>query len=170
MRAALARARRDEPRIDLTPMIDVVFQLLIFFLCTLRYRTLEGRLDAFLPRDGGRAADSARVERLEVRVDVLAPGERRSARDPGRPWDGTGRFELVGRGLAYRVGPRQVTDLAALEGLLDELHGRFEDRAVALVPGPGTVTQDVVAVLDRLLAAGFDEVAVSPVRGARDRP
>lgn len=34
----------------LTPMIDVIFQLLIFFLVNIKFRTLEGLLKAFLPR------------------------------------------------------------------------------------------------------------------------
>jgi biopolymer transport protein ExbD len=167
MRKALARARRDETRIDLTPMIDVVFQIVIFFLCTLQYRTLEGRLDAFLPRDTGRAAsDASKEERLEVRVDVLDPGERRSVLDPARPWDGRGPFELVGRRLDVRVGPRHVSGVHALDTLLQELHRLFPEREVALSPGPGTVTQDVVTVLDRLLEAGFHAVAVAAERPA----
>ncbi len=36
-----------------TSMIDVVFLLLIFFLCASKFRQLERRLDAFLPKDQG---------------------------------------------------------------------------------------------------------------------
>ncbi len=34
-------------------MIDVTFLLLIFFMCTLNFRTLEGHLSAYLPKDAG---------------------------------------------------------------------------------------------------------------------
>ena len=44
---------RDECEMEMTPMIDVVFLLLIFFMCTLRFKTLEGKLAAYLPRDAG---------------------------------------------------------------------------------------------------------------------
>jgi biopolymer transport protein ExbD len=37
---------------QLTPMIDIVFLLLIFFLCTTRFDTLEGKLLAYLPQNG----------------------------------------------------------------------------------------------------------------------
>ena len=54
-------ASEDRP-IGLTAMIDVTFLLLIFFLCTLRFRSFEGKLEAFLPRDGG-SQRSAQVKR-----------------------------------------------------------------------------------------------------------
>lgn len=36
---------------DLTPMIDVTFLILVFFLCTIKFKTLEGKLDSYLPKD-----------------------------------------------------------------------------------------------------------------------
>lgn len=38
--------------LELTSMVDVVFLLLVFFMCTMRFRTEEGKMDAFLPRQG----------------------------------------------------------------------------------------------------------------------
>ncbi|MDF1837417.1 MAG: biopolymer transporter ExbD, partial [Planctomycetota bacterium] len=38
---------------DMTPMIDVTFLLLIFFMCTLKFKVLEGKLTAYLPKDVG---------------------------------------------------------------------------------------------------------------------
>ena len=43
----------DECELQMTPMIDVVFLLLIFFLCTIKFKTLEGKLAAYLPKDVG---------------------------------------------------------------------------------------------------------------------
>ena len=40
-------------RMNMTPMIDVTFQLLIFFIVTLNFRTLEKKLDYRLPTDFG---------------------------------------------------------------------------------------------------------------------
>ena len=47
-----ARRSVDAPdtKIDMTPMIDVTFLIIVFFLCTLRFKSLEGRLGANLPR------------------------------------------------------------------------------------------------------------------------
>jgi biopolymer transport protein ExbD/TolR len=44
-------ARTELP--DMTPMIDVVFQLLIFFLVVMKFKTLDMKLDAFLPNGQG---------------------------------------------------------------------------------------------------------------------
>jgi biopolymer transport protein ExbD len=42
-----------EAELNLAPMIDVVFLLLIFFVCTMSFRVIEGRLDTQLPKDVG---------------------------------------------------------------------------------------------------------------------
>jgi len=40
----------EEMGLQLTPMIDVIFQLLLFFLVTIKFPTYEGLLKAFLPK------------------------------------------------------------------------------------------------------------------------
>ena len=114
---------KEEHKLEMTPLIDVTFLLLVFFLCTLRFRTLEGRLAATLPRDAGLAATPVEHrETLEVRTVVRDPG-RRVAVGTGRPWDGgAARFELAGRSLEYRVGPRRLATRAALDARLRQLH------------------------------------------------
>ncbi len=37
--------------LNLTPMIDVVFQLIVFFLITLKFTTLDQRIESMLPKD-----------------------------------------------------------------------------------------------------------------------
>jgi biopolymer transport protein ExbD len=44
---------KEETKMDMTPMIDVTFQLLIFFMCTLHFSTAEGILSSNLPKDEG---------------------------------------------------------------------------------------------------------------------
>jgi len=41
-----------DPQLTMTPMIDCVFQLLIFFMLTGKFVTTEGKLSAFLPKEG----------------------------------------------------------------------------------------------------------------------
>jgi biopolymer transport protein ExbD len=50
----------DRVPIDMTPMIDIVFQLLIFFVLTLRIAQPEGDFDMQMPP--GRTADAATSE------------------------------------------------------------------------------------------------------------
>ena len=63
--------RRKKPRnsestltLEMTPMIDIVFNLLIFFLCS-PFKIPEGQLDAFLPRGEGQQK-KATVEKVLV--------------------------------------------------------------------------------------------------------
>ena len=39
--------------LKMTPLIDVIFQLLIFLMCALHFRSLETKLEAFLPAETG---------------------------------------------------------------------------------------------------------------------
>lgn len=60
-----------EVKQDLTPMIDVVFLLLIFFMCATKFKQVEQRLDAFLPiPDGldGKKEQIIKAEELTVFV------------------------------------------------------------------------------------------------------
>jgi hypothetical protein len=57
--------------INLTPMIDVVFQLIIFFMCAMKFKTLERKIEAYLPKDRGLAATPERIdERVNIKVTI----------------------------------------------------------------------------------------------------
>ena len=50
------RAPGLDPKVDeapMTPMIDIVFQLLIFFMLTMQFKEVEGKLISQLPKDRG---------------------------------------------------------------------------------------------------------------------
>jgi biopolymer transport protein ExbD len=58
----------DEPDLNMTPMIDCVFQLLIFFMLTGKFVTAEGKLAAYLPKDKGLMNFKIEEQKLPVRV------------------------------------------------------------------------------------------------------
>ena len=43
----------EELKLSITPLIDVTFLLLIFFMVTLKFKTLEEKVAAYLPKDRG---------------------------------------------------------------------------------------------------------------------
>ena len=55
---------------DITPMIDVVFQLLIFFMVAAKFKTLEGKLLAYLPKDKGLKNVKVEEQKLPIRVTL----------------------------------------------------------------------------------------------------
>jgi len=151
---------KEEVKMDMTPMIDVVFQLIIFFMCNIKYKTLEGRLDAFLPKDVGvNSAPAVQPpEKVEVVIKVLEAGERRDPRDMNVPWIGEGRYELVGRKLTYQIGPRKTGDLEEVRKVVAQLHREDPERKSTIDCRPGTVYADMIPVLDHLVDAGFIDI------------
>ena len=117
--------RRHPRRMSLTPMIDVVFLLLIFFMLSSRFG-----MDAVLPIAGG-------------------------AEGAGSAWQGAPRLVQIGADdLVLNGNPVAPADLAAaLAPLMPEGGG-----AVILRPAEGADLQRVVGVMDRLRAAGFDDL------------
>ena len=55
---------------NMTPMIDVCFQLIVVFLCSMKFRTLDQKIEAFLPKDVGLNTSPATDSTVETKVDV----------------------------------------------------------------------------------------------------
>ncbi|MCB9879706.1 MAG: biopolymer transporter ExbD [Planctomycetes bacterium] len=163
----------DDVKSDMTPMIDVVFLMIVFFVC-IEFKTLESRLDAWLPSDrGSRDVVVQPVEQLAVRVHVLAPGTRRYLGGDGAIDEHTGRaprFVLEGHRVRYEVGPTMCDDLAACRRELEHVAGdpasQVPDRdtggrklMACVVEGmPGSCYDDIAHAADACRAAGFEDL------------
>ncbi len=166
------RLAKEEQKLEMTPMIDVTFLLLIFFLVATTFTQVEGKLYAFLPKDVGLACtfQSPPVERVEVVVRVRSAG-RRMQLDGREPWTGPSasspRFRFVDRVVEYQVGPRRMRDLRELEARLASLHSADPERPLRIDARPGAVYSDVVAALDAAVHAEFDEISFVGNYGAQ---
>lgn len=163
---------------DMTPMIDVVFLLIVFFLC-IEFKVLESRLDAFLPSDvGSRAQAVLPEEQLVVRVLVAEEGRREAhgaaLAEPGRPQ----RYRLIGHRARYEVGPvacgdigaceRELRRLAADPSLLVPDRAGGKKRMRCVVEGlPGSRYDDVAQAADLCRDAGFDDITFGGGMGPR---
>ena len=148
----------EEHKLDLTPMIDVTFLLLLFFLCTLQFKTLEGKLSAYLPKGEGMNSGDEIVDKIRVVVAVRDEGARRDAADPSRAWDGRGRFVFVGRRIELKIGSNTYTELDDARERLEFLHASDPARPALVDARHGTLYSDVVGVIDALALAGFEDV------------
>jgi biopolymer transport protein ExbD len=83
--------------VNVVPLVDVIFCLCVFFMCSFKFRQLEGKFDTWLPRDAG-------VPKGEV-IPVPDPSEMRIALE----WD-----ERTGQ-VERRFGIRVVADDDDLE-------------------------------------------------------
>ena len=71
-------------QLDMTPMIDVVFQLMIFFMCTLKVVEPEGDFDISMPLGApGAASDTAELPPFKVRLEADGAGELKSLKFNG---------------------------------------------------------------------------------------
>ncbi len=68
------RRARGPLTLNLAPMIDVTFLLLIFFSVTTTFKRAEGFLSAHLPKDQGRPTVALPVSPIVVRVDQFGKG------------------------------------------------------------------------------------------------
>jgi len=62
-------AKAAKSDMNMTPMIDVVFQLIVVFLCSMKFRTLDQKIEAFLPKDVGLSTAPA-VAEVETKISV----------------------------------------------------------------------------------------------------
>jgi Biopolymer transport protein ExbD/TolR len=65
------KVETDEAKTDMTPIIDIVFNLLIFFLCATKLRADEGVIRAHLPKTMGLQSGTATQPLNDVRIRLL---------------------------------------------------------------------------------------------------
>lgn len=128
------RRSREEPSINLTPLIDVVFLLLIFFMVTTTF-TRETRLAVNLPEADGDPSDEI-PEQVEIVVDQ------------------EGRYSIDGRTL---VDGRLQTLISGLEQATEGDRGV----PILLVADAESTHQAVVTAMDAIGQAGFSRLQIA---------
>jgi biopolymer transport protein ExbD len=108
----------DKVAIDMTPMIDVVFQLMSFFMCTLKVVAPEGDFDIRMPLGAAAAAapDDQQVPPVRVKLSAGADGSLASISMNGSP---VSDFEELRRRVIGVVGtdtgPNSLAELTEVE-------------------------------------------------------
>jgi biopolymer transport protein ExbD len=75
----------DKVELNMTPMIDVVFQLLAFFMFTLKISTVEGNFDIKMPSPAKSMVENIEAQpALKVRLVAAADGSLREIQYNGR--------------------------------------------------------------------------------------
>ncbi|MFK7739610.1 MAG: ExbD/TolR family protein [Planctomycetota bacterium] len=165
---------QEEAKADMTPMIDVVFLMIIFFIC-IEFKVLESKLDAFLPTDKGSQATVVEPEeQLSIKIYIDRKGTKKWERGgenqlnplTERPY----RFKLEGHRAKWEVGPKpcysidevskELKRIAALPSSMipDKKTGGKKRMGVVIEAYPGTFYEDVAKTNDVASDAGFEEV------------
>ena len=115
----------ERPRLAMTPMIDIIFQLLIFFMFAMKFASGEGFLQSCLPADRGIVPNRpVPLVVQEVRVKLLWADRGDWSRLYRRPQDdpdgrrGMTVLKVGGRYLMRGAGPSAVPDWDGLVRLL----------------------------------------------------
>ncbi len=174
---------QEEVKPDMTPMIDVVFLMIIFFIC-IDFKILESKLPAYLPKDKGSQSTVVEPqEQLSVQVHVEAEGIKNwDGKTPGGTNENTGRpyrFKLEGHRVKWVVGPKP---LYSIQDVANELKRIAQDPA-SQVPDKdtggkklmgcvieahvGTFYEDVAKTADACHEAGFKEINFGGGLGAK---
>ena len=64
----MARKEYDNPKAEMTPMIDVVFQLMIFFVVTIKQEDIYSKLNANRPAPN--QASSSESNDTQIKIDI----------------------------------------------------------------------------------------------------
>jgi biopolymer transport protein ExbD len=131
------RANREELAINMTPLIDVVFLLLIFFMVTTTF-SRETRLLVNLPEANAEAAESDPAQ-----IEILV------ARD--------GSFSINGRAL---INSRIQT---LVQGLEIESGGNH-NLPILLIADADATHQSVVTAMDGIGQSGFTRLNIATQR------
>lgn len=141
----MAKAKIDDkmPQPDMTPMIDCIFQLLIFFMCSIKFKVIEGKLLSWLPKDKGsqNIPPPKLTEEISVRVT----------------------FDEKEKKLHYYLISREFPNV---DDLIKEVKGALElkkasgetDAAVKLGPARNVPMQPIIALLDACKLNNIDKV------------
>lgn len=122
---------REEPEINLIPMIDVLLVILIFMMVTTSYAKLS-ELQINLPQAGGEAStDSAQP--LNVTVDATA------------------RYAVNGKGIPY-------TGINSLSTALKMSAGTQTDPTIIINADAKATHQSVINIMEAARQAGYSRI------------
>ncbi len=99
------KPKKSETEGDMTPMIDCVFLLIIFFVMN-QFKTVEGHLDIFLPKDTGmsKPQEVTEEELKDIRIFALERGDMIEVKLDELPIGTFNKKKLLTLGLESRLG------------------------------------------------------------------
>ena len=125
-------------------MIDVVVLLLIFFIVTMKFKVLEGKLETELPKDVG--VNSGEVldllEKVEITIKV----------------DPTAQY-----GMTIAINGLKVPNLTTFRSRLRRFVELDPKQKATLYPGPKVNYEQVVKVVDQCIIENLVDITFAGV-------
>ena len=131
MRRALGPQQQEEGEIDLTPMLDVVFIMLIFFIVTATFVK-------------------------EIGLDVNSPDKNQNVKDA----DKQSIVVQIASRDRIRIRGRDV-DVRSVRANIERLHAENPEAPVVVQPHPESSTNTMIQVMDSARQAGVYNVSIA---------
>jgi biopolymer transport protein ExbD len=127
--------------INVVPMVDVIFCLCVFFMCSMKFKQLEGKFDSWLPKDKGNSGSPTEIQ--ETRVAMYWDAEKQKTR--------------------RQFGSRVVEDDGELEQLIKSAHEDFvlknKPDAPVIIDGDARIPwKDVIDVVNICKKLSIDNI------------
>jgi biopolymer transport protein ExbD len=154
-----AELTQENLELNLTPMIDMSFLLIIFFMC-LPFKTLEGKLQAFLPTDKGINPTNAPPPiEIKVSVHIVARKEVPATYAPKLAPQSVN----IPTEFKYKIGDRETADLKEVADYIKSAKRAAADTQDTKVlgeikAGHKVPHKYVIAVLNKFAEAGMEKV------------
>jgi len=185
-----AEESQEEAKMDMTPMIDAVFLLIIFFLC-IDFKILESKLPAYLPKSkGSQEVYEEPVSQLSVAIEVTNNGAKRyrnrhgsaTWQDPRTNEVREAAYQLRDHTIAWYVGSKFISDLDELKTQLETIYknkgtwqkdpktGVLQPMSVVIEPQINACYADVAQTVDAVTAASFTDINFGGGMGSGKAP
>ena len=131
--SSIGEAQENPVGINVTPMVDVIFCLCLFFMCSFHFKQLQGKIETWLPKDRGvfQGPASSGLTKDEIVVVMR--------------WDGTQTTRKVkGYGAAGSDG-ELIQNIRSIADGFDKSNNTWP---LVIDAGPDVPWQDVVNVMD----------------------
>ena len=158
----MAHEEAKTEKLNMTPMIDVVFQLIVFFLVTMKFKTLDMKIEAFLPKDRGLSTAVVQLTEVPKLTATLHHKQGESVPGPeGKPMP-VSRLKIAGQPVGdttsentwerlSEMARKTRETFASTGGDPNEVKGEVD-------AGPLVPTGHVIRTVDAFIAGGLKDV------------
>jgi len=165
----MPRRRQPDPgpevELPVTPMLDMAFQLLTFFVFTYHPSALEGQLDLSLP-----AATSAAAAAPDKADPTVTPASEQKLELPAEitvivrtQHDGTNDGVISQLAVVEAAGEKTLANPPALLAYLRDVRGGLTNQEdIKIQADSGLKYGAVTAIMDLCIKAGFKNVGFAP--------
>ena len=157
--------KEGEPKVEIqmTPMLDMIFQLLVFFILTFKPTVDEGQFDVTMSSVRGGTKAAPTVTQGEGKIDNETAADAQFNLPIGIRLHAAPNGQLAADGI--EMGERVMSSMAELQGALRNMvQDQGEDCELVIDADMSLEYQFVVQVINAMSHAGIKKINFAPAR------